>query len=117
MRNKPNTQDWKPQTLTFLEVAFPTDVSRLMPSKTDIPDQFWGAANPYSRLVSTWFSRGLNTGELVAVAEIDKQQGIRHLRAILGSFGPQHEYKIAALAYLVSLWFTIPAKYYPKGRR
>jgi hypothetical protein len=36
---------------------------------------------------------------------IDPEMAWRHIRAIMGSFAPKHEYKIAAVAYLLSLWY------------
>ena len=36
---------------------------------------------------------------------IDPVMAWRHVRCVMGSFEPQHRHKVAACAYLMSLWF------------
>ena len=56
---------------------------------------------------SRWFFRGLpETTSLDLKDGIDGKLAIRHLGAIQGSFAPKHEHKMAAVAYLASLWFN-----------
>lgn len=100
--------DWtQPQDVTRLEMAFPTDVSRLMPAMETIPEEFSRRSNPYVRTTSQWFFKGLERGALKAKPGISEGKALAHLQTILGSFEPKHEHKKAAVAYLMSLWFDL----------
>ena len=97
-----------PVDVTKLEAVFPGNVSRLMPPVEDIPEEFckYGGTE-WNRIQSQWFFSGLNKKtEWVPKEGIDKNVALRHLRTIQGSFEPKHEYKEAAIAFLMSLWFS-----------
>lgn len=91
-----------PHHVSDADVAFPARALELMPPHAEIPD----VDEKWQRFQSDWFYRGLPSD-----TEIDLQPGIdgdvafRHLRVIQGSFAPKHEHKMAAVAYLASLWF------------
>lgn len=95
-----------PQELDALQVAFPTNAMELLPPWDAIPDDFkqWPGAG-WTRLVSDWFGLGLRRLEITPRDGIDRTAAMRHVRAIMGSWDPQHEHKIAGCAYLLSLWF------------
>lgn len=42
---------------------------------------------------------------------IDAEQAYRVLGATLRSFAPKHEHKMAAVAYMMSCWFTAVKKW------
>ena len=93
-------------------LAFPASALKFMPGMEDIPEDFrneTAASEPWYRLQSIWFSRGMHekfsfqpatiNGEL-----IDAKAAFRQLSAIQRSFAPKHEHKMAAVAWLASLW-------------
>lgn len=94
-----------PQEISDVDVAFPAHVvGTLLPMPDDIPEEFKDHHNRWNRFVSHLFFRG---GAMPAAKEgIVLQCAVRHLRAVLGSFEPKHEHKIAGAAWLASMWFV-----------
>lgn len=103
------TQQYVPQAITDIQLAFPAGVLDLMPSMADIPEDFRldrGDARPWIKFQQQWFFHGLPKGTTFRVRDgIDRTAALRHLSAIQGSWAPSHEHKQAAVAYLASLWF------------
>lgn len=98
----------KPTPLSDVDVAFPARVSHLMPPMAAIPDEFrmWNSKpNKWVEFQERWFYEGLKKVKMAPKEGIDPNVAIRHLKAIQGSFEPKHEHKVAAVAYLASLWF------------
>lgn len=79
-----------------------------MPAMKDIPEEFQQRKNIWQNLVADWFFCGLKSLEMTPKDGVDKAKAIRHVKAIMGSFEPQHEHKEAACAYLLAEWFTDP---------
>lgn len=101
----------KPSPVTALDLAFPANVMHLMPEWADIPQECKQWSYPFAKIASMWFFEGLPKGFSMKPRDrIDPTQAMRHLRCILGSFEPKHEHKIAAVAYLMSLWFEAPTE-------
>jgi len=107
----------RPHPVDDLTLAFPAHVvGRLIPDMSRIPVAFGGrstatpthplgmSADKWVRLADSWFGTGI-VGTVVVRPGIDAQAAVRHFRAVLGSFEPKHEHKIAAVAYLMSRWF------------
>jgi len=75
-------------SVTDVECAFSTD--RLLPSREDIPEDFW-RGNDYTKLVSALFF-----GSELPSFEMELQEGVepealnRCVSAHLQSFGPKH---------------------------
>lgn len=99
----------KPIEVTALDMTFPGDVSHLLPRWTEIPADFraYPAKSPFVEYVEGWFYKGADPTRLKTKEGIDRQAAFRHCRAIMGSYQPKHEHKIAGVAYLLSLWFTL----------
>jgi hypothetical protein len=56
-------------------------------------------------VVSRWFYEGLPKGTLFYAKDgINSEAAYRHVAAILRSFEPHHEDKVATCAYLLDLW-------------
>jgi hypothetical protein len=98
---------WTPQEVSDLDVAFAASVRHLMPAMDEIPEEFRRDRTPYNKAVDTWFFEGLNRSALRVKDGVDERAAIRHLSCIMRSFGPRHEHKTAAVAYLMSLWFDL----------
>ena len=95
----------EPIEVADLDIAFPANISHLMPSYDEIPKEYKGGHTKWNQLFNDWFFFGVQKLNLVPQDGIDKQKALRHIRAILGSFEPSHEHKEAACAYLFSQWF------------
>lgn len=102
-----------PVEISDVSLAFPADALDYMPAWKDIPDDFkrrTEASAQWHELASTWFGQGLNaeyTGFLSVEVDGEHLSGemiTRQISAILGSYAPKHEHKMAAVAYLLSLW-------------
>lgn len=106
----------QPTPLTPAEVAFGAAgrCLDLMPRWEDIPDDFRRGHTEWNRTVRTWFYSGLSGWPCTPKPGIDHGVALGHLSAIQGSFEPKHEHKMAAVAYLMSLWYE-PAKPGHKG--
>ena len=95
--------------VTVIDLAFgPRNLKEFLPPMDEIPEEFDSMNNPWNRLVSTWFFSGLNQAPK-AKEGIDGRAALAHIKTILGSFEPKHEHKTAGCAYLMSLWFELPA--------
>lgn len=106
------TAPYRPQPIDDLRVVFPANVTELMPSYHDIPEDFRrgrGDASAWIEFQREWFYRGLpKDTKLTPKDGIDLATALRHLKAIQASFEPRHEHKEAAVAYLASLWLEEP---------
>lgn len=87
-----------------LDLAFPADVTLLMPRYDDIPEEFRNGSSKWNRLFADWFFSGLEKLDASPKDGVDVKKALRHIRAIMGSFQPSHEHKEAAVAFLLSEW-------------
>lgn len=99
----------KVQEVTDIQIALGGAAMRLLPAMSHIPQQFKEDGNPWVKLTNQWFGKGLNAASFRAKEGVDKTKALRHLKAIMSSFEPKHEHKIAGVAYLMSEWFEAPA--------
>lgn len=99
-----------PQVISDALLAFPGEVRHLMPAYSTIPETFrsLGPNTEWGQFVSHWLFLGnpFSKWDLHLNPDIDGKLAIRHLRAILGSYQPKHEHKEAAVAWLLSRWFS-----------
>jgi hypothetical protein len=101
-------EPYTPQPISGLELVFPAHVAHLMPPAAAIPEEFWQQNKlVWVRLVEQMFF-GVASGLKLVPKVDDPETALTHVRAIMGSFEPKHEYKMAASAYLLSLWFADP---------
>lgn len=101
------TNDYdKPTEVSDIFLAFPANLGDLIPPSDHIPIQFWDSSNQWNQLASAWFMDGLKPeAKFILEDEVDGNIAVRHISAILKSYEPKHEHKIAATAYLSSIWF------------
>lgn len=99
------TTRWLPQAIDDLTLVFPGDVSHLMLALVEIPEEFQRGATPWNDVAADWFFNGPLGISCEAKQGIDGIKALRHLAAILNSFQPKQGHKMAAVAYLMSLWF------------
>ena len=80
-----------------------------MPKYEDVPKEFktYGNKNPYVELVEEWFFKGMKVDRLKAKEGVDARDAMNAIHAILKSWDPKHEHKIAGAAYLLSQWFDV----------
>lgn len=76
----------------------------LLPAWSEIPAEIKREQDTWSPVVSRWFYEGLS-GKFIPKEGIDPDAALRHIRAIIGSYEPKHEHKIAGIAYLMGQWF------------
>lgn len=96
-----------PVVLDDAAVAFPTSVSSLMPPVEAIPEEFGRfPGTKWNRFVTDRFFSGIKSYSATPRDGIDPDTAWRHSHAVIGSWEPKHEYKEAAAAYLLSLWFV-----------
>lgn len=97
----------QPSPVDDLDMVFGARAVRdLMPPMTEIPEEFhvW-RGNKWVDLQSEWFSNGIKLSQITPKDGVDFAAAMRHLKAIQSSWEPKHEHKMAAVAYLASLWF------------
>lgn len=106
------TSEWsKPREVTDLELAFPANALKLMPSREEseaaLDAMPRADRKKWIDFQQAWFFNGLPKSTKVSLKDgVDGEKAFRHLGAIQGSFEPKHEHKEAAVAYLASLWFN-----------
>lgn len=96
-----------PHEVDAVTVAFPAVVvGTLLPLEADIPKEFTNHRNPWCRFVEGLFFDG---GRLPKPKDgIDDNAAGNHLMAVLGSYEPSQQHKIAGAGYLASLWYEKP---------
>jgi len=84
----------------------------LLPSMEMIPAEFKGqgatsaVAQKWLAFQRTWSGGGLPpTTQLYPRDGISAAEAYGHLSVVQGCFGSKHEHKVAAVAWLASLWF------------
>ena len=98
--------DWaKPKKVTGADVAFGGSMKELLPPMDVIPRSIREERDPAYYLALRWFYEGLIGARLIPREGIDKGEALAHIKAVMGSFEPQHEHKMAGCAYLLSLFF------------
>lgn len=91
---------------TKLDVAFSTDDLSWLPMEK-IPEEFKSSFNKWARIASRWFFNGLPGGtEFVPKDGVDVHKAMMAIRCALSSFEPKHQHKEAAVAYMLSEWFS-----------
>ena len=81
-------------------------VSHLMPLEKDIPREFsMMSSNKWVKFFDDLFFFGVKNLVIIPKTGIDKEKAWKHIRTIMTSWNPPHEYKTSACAYLCSLWF------------
>lgn len=101
----PLSAPYLPVEVTDTQMAFPADALDRMPEWDDIPAEFRLGGTWQERLWRDVFYLGLEAISLTPAEGIEAEKAWRHLQSIVGSYAPKHEHKMAALAYLTSLWF------------
>lgn len=104
----------QPQTISDVLFAFPGDVLHLMPEYTIIPAEFCNInhTTEWNQFIFHWLMRGnpFDAWDLHIRPGVDGQLAIRHLATIGRSYQPKHEHKEAAMAWLLSRWFSSAIK-------
>jgi hypothetical protein len=94
-----------PVDVTDLDIAFGGRAMELLPDVKDIPEEYWDDNNKWCRLINRLFYGPVEGVEIASREGIDVHKAGRHIMAILRSFAPEHEHKIAGCAYLASMFF------------
>jgi hypothetical protein len=107
---KLETQFKEPQDVEKMDSIFGGNISKLMPRFSALPEEFreyWhNDRNKWCCLANQWMHGDLQGYSFVPKEGIDMQKAFRHAGAIMRSFEPKHEHKIAGVAYLLSLWLN-----------
>lgn len=105
-----------PVEVSNVELAFGGSIRTLMPKYQEVPEEFKKFhGNKWIAVVDEWFFRGLSdNAEFKPKKGIDQSKALRHISAIMRSWEPKHEHKIAACAYLLSEWFDDVINYKEK---
>ena len=96
----------QPKELTNAEVAFGR-IDGLMPPYKGLEefDCYTRGTKSWGRTLFTdWFYSGIKNLDLKPREGIDKDKALRHIKAIMQSFEPSHEHKVAACSYLFEKW-------------
>ena len=89
-------------TITEPEVVFGT--TKLLPSREAIPSEFHDSVNLYVQVVDAVFhGRSMPDSTIEFRPGFEQAKVVRAVRAHLTSYEPQHQHKIAGVAYLLSL--------------
>lgn len=91
--------------VNVIDLAFPCNVSEIMPAYKDIPDQFKHDGSKWNRFFNDMFFCGIKNVKLKPRPGVDEAKAFAHIRAVSASFEPKREHKEAAVAYLMDQWF------------
>lgn len=91
--------------ITDAELAFST--IKYLPPEKEIPEEFFGH-NIYTRLTnSIFYGTERPEGYLVMKDGFEVEVMVKCIRAHLGSFAPEHNHKIAGVAFMISCMCVI----------
>lgn len=99
---------------TRIDVAF-GDIKH-MPKYDTLPEEFRRERGPYCSAVQSWFFIGakahpggieIDGKKFTAKPGVPAGKALAAIKAVLGSFEPKHEHKIAACGFMLSEWFDI----------
>ncbi|QZI85733.1 hypothetical protein CPT_Summit_082 [Stenotrophomonas phage Summit] len=98
---------FKPQKVSDVMMAFPGELGSLLPPLKDIPAEYKdpNCKLPFFQFMGDWFYSGVTVTGAVPADGIDPNEAVRHVKCIMGSYEPKHEHKMAAIGWLMSLWF------------
>lgn len=94
----------------------PTDIDRVdiafgntkyLPPKEEIPEEFWNDNHPACQAAQQLFFKGgkLSDHGFKPKEGIDVGRASMAIGAILASWEPKHEHKIAGVGFLINQWF------------
>lgn len=90
--------------VTGFDLAFgPTNVRDFMPLLSETKD--YPRKAECEEMAQRVFFEGADSSSWVAREGVDKGAALAHFAAVLRSFEPKHEHKIAACGYMLSQWF------------
>lgn len=99
-------EKWKqPKDVTNGGIAFGLEnIDEYLPTWDEIPDYF---KNNWIKpsVASQWFYEGLKDAEFFPRQGMDRNKALQHVKAVLRSWEPKHERKMAGVEYLLSLFF------------
>lgn len=99
-------EQWSiPKEVSDLDVTFGGRSEELLPPIDVIPSEFWEGSTKWNKLASDIFYGRELKGELQEKVGIDVHFAARHIRAVLASFQPKHEHKMAGCAFLLSQFY------------
>lgn len=98
----------RPLPVDDLDLAFGGNIGKLMPLFRNLPEDYQRETAPFCRVASKWFFNGLDVNTLTPKEGIDPKAALRHCGAVLRSFEPKHEHKIAGVGWLMAQWFEEP---------
>jgi hypothetical protein len=95
------------QEVNRVDIAFGGNMAKLLPKYEDIPKEYknMNDTTKWNKLVLDWFYCGLKSLKLKPKVGVDTNKAMAHIKAIMASWEPKHEHKIAGCAYLLSQWF------------
>lgn len=98
----PLAKPYVPIEVDPIALAFSAEVKHLMPPTSDLN----AAKREWEGIAESWFMVGLGDEvEFHSKDGIDAEHAANHCLAILRSFEPKHQEKIAAVAVLLEAWF------------
>lgn len=96
----------KPIHVKDIDIAWGGDIEKLLPSYNKVPEEFKNGNSKWNTVINDWFYSGLKDCNWQPKEGIDTKEAIRHIKAILSSWKPKHEHKMAGCAYLLSEFFN-----------
>lgn len=104
-RGEPITDFSKPTPATLIEIAFPAHGISRLPPYSQIPSEYKRDGPSAVSFVNDLFYHGFQGAHTCVPRDgIVAGEALSHIAAIVGSYEPKHEHKIAGAAYLVALW-------------
>jgi hypothetical protein len=91
--------------LTDADLAFGS--IKHMPKYSEVPDRFKNDYDPVVILIREWFYKGLDVSKIKPRNGVDQNKALKAIHAIMQSWEPKHEHKMAGCAMLLDQWFEV----------
>lgn len=78
-----------------------------MPKYHEVPDRFKRDSDPAVSAINTWFYKGLDTSKIKPREGVNQAEALQAIGAIMRTWEPKHEHKVAGCAMLLDQWFVV----------
>jgi len=99
---------YDPVEVNDATLVFPAGIPNLLPPAKELPLEFVDESyNLWKEIASSFIYGTELKQDLRILPSLDSKTAQRHIQSIVGSFEPKHEYKEAAVAFLLSKWCKV----------
>lgn len=95
----------KPIKVDDVNRVFGGKTHELVPKMNEIPKEFQYGKSKWNKVFGDWFFYGLENCVWTPKKDVNKEDALRHIGAVMRSYEIKHEHKEAGVAFLLNEFF------------